>query len=132
MTALYNEICERFPEVRSQIYDGDEELPYMLMRHLANWLKELPAKELTPSVTNRVVAFNHWCERQPRGEQATDDLFTILVVGFYEPLFESASTRALLPKLVPPEDIAANAEYLRTWVGEENYNEARKQYRPNA
>ncbi|MEA3211686.1 MAG: hypothetical protein QOE70_4743 [Chthoniobacter sp.] len=131
MTALYNEIRERFPEVSDRVFAGDEELPYMLMHHLADWLKELPAGGITSSITSRVVAFCRWCEQQPRGEQAADDLYTILVVGFYESLFKSASTRVLLPKVLPPEDIAANAEYLRTWVGKDNYNEALKQYRPN-
>ena len=128
MTALYDEIRERFPEVCSRLYRGDEALSYELMRHLAEWLKELPAKDLNSSVTKRVVAFTRWCEQQPRGTDAEDDLLTILVVGSYEKLFESASTRKLLPKLVPAEDMAANAEYLKKWVGTENYHEARKQY----
>lgn len=123
---LYVEMCDRFPEIVSRIHPGDAELPSMLMHHLAGWLKEMPA--ISPSVTKRVVEFCRWCEAQPRGEEASDDLLTNLVVSFYEPLFEFASTRALLPKLIPPEDLAANAEYLRRWVGSENYEEARKRY----
>ena len=44
---------------------------------------------------------------------------------------EAEVLKILLPKLLPPEDIAANAQYLRTWVGKENYYEAFKRCQPN-
>ena len=128
MTALYNEIRERFPEIHCRIYDGDEKLPYMLMGHLAEWLGSLPLAELTPHITKRLVSFCTWCEQQPRGEQAGDDLLTILMVGLYEKIFQFDSTRTLLPKLMSRKDLAGNAEYYRKWVGEANYKSALKKY----
>lgn len=126
---LYVEICDRFPEIAGRLYPGDAELPYMLMRHLAEWLAELPAGALSPGISKRVVEFCHWCEAQPRGATAADDLLTILVVGFYEKLFETPATRALVPKLIPSGDFSANAEYLRTWVGSRSFEETRQHYR---
>jgi hypothetical protein len=62
------------------------------------------------------------------GKDAGDDIYTILVVGFYENLFEAQSTRALLPRLMPLKDLTQNADYLRQWVGAENYEKALKEY----
>jgi hypothetical protein len=127
MKTLYTEIVRRFPEIRSKISEGDEELPYLLISFLADWLKEMGGA-ITPSITERIVAFVHWCESQPSGKDAGDDIFTILVVGFYEKLFEAKSTRALLPRFLTPQDMTANVDYFRQWVGTENYEKALKEY----
>jgi hypothetical protein len=131
MKALYTEILQRFPEVQSRISEGDEELPYLLMGYLADWLKEL-GDAVTPAITERVVAFARWCENQPRGKDAGDDLLTVFVVGFYEHLFGSASTRHLLPHLVSRADLTRNADYLRQWIGAENYERALQEYERGA
>ena len=62
--------------------DGDEESPYLLMNHLADWLKQMPANERTPALLYRVADFARWCEQQPSVIDAGDDVLTILVVGF--------------------------------------------------
>mgnify|MGYP001767606633 CR=1 FL=1 len=76
----------------------------------------------------RVVDFGKWCERQPRGESARDDILTIWVVGFLEELFDSDVTRPLIPHLVPKETLITNAEYLKTWVGPDDYQSALGEY----
>jgi len=128
MEKLYHEICVRFPEVRARIFHGDEALPYLMMGHVADWLKNLPAAAFTPELLDRVRAFTDWCEDQPRGDTADDDLLTMLMVGFYEKLFEAEHLRALLPKLLSQETLTQNAEYFRTWLGEENYAIALKHF----
>lgn len=128
MKILYTEITERFPEIRSRLSEGDEESPYSLVIYLAEWLKDL-GDNVTPAIAERVVAFTHWCKDQPEGKDASDDLHTILVVGFYEHLFDSASTRRLLPRLIPREDMIGNAEYLRCWVGADDYERALAEYK---
>jgi hypothetical protein len=40
MSALYEEITKRFPEIRSKITEGDEDHPHALMNYLAEWLKK--------------------------------------------------------------------------------------------
>jgi hypothetical protein len=124
MTTLYNELLKRFPEMRHRLSQEDEELPYLLMNHLADWLKDMTPDEVSPAILGRVAEFVRWCEDQPRAASAAEDLYTILLVGFYERLFASDSTRALVPHLIPHEDILRNADYLKQWVGPENYERA--------
>jgi hypothetical protein len=131
MVNLHNEMVRRFPEVRDRVRDYAD-LPYVLMSCLAEWLAEQPLRQITPELVGRVVTFARWCEEQPRGDTATDDLYTILVVGFFEHLFQADTTRALLPKVMPRDLVVNNADYLKTWVGEENYSKALTQYAPNA
>lgn len=133
MRRLHEEITVRFPEVRSAIFRGDEELPYVLIGHVAHWLTDLPKEAATPEVISRVQAFAKWCEEQPSGETAADDIYTIFIVGFYEKLFESDSGRAYLPKLASQKDLTRNAAYLKKWVGEANYGKAETalQKKPN-
>jgi hypothetical protein len=131
MKSLYIEIVQRFPEIRSRIFEGDEELPYMLMRHLADWLRD-QGEAITPAIVERVVAFARWCESQPSGSGAGDDTLTILVVGFYESLFKLPSTRRLLPRLISRDDRMRNADYLRQWIDDDDYRKALKEYGRNA
>ena len=125
MKAFYEEVIRRFPEV---IQDENEDFPYSVMGSLVDWLGSLGPSELTPEVVRRVVEFTKWCEEQPRGETAADDLYTVLVVGFYEGLFRTEETRSLIPRLIPKDDFISNAEYLKTWVGAENYQLALEKY----
>jgi hypothetical protein len=128
MRILYDEVLRRFPEIRNRLSEGDQELPYLLVGYLADWLKETPSDEITPALVKRVVEFTRWCEGQPSGRDAGDDIPTIMVVGFYEKLFEHESTRLLIPHLMPREHVTRNADYLRQWVGDENYEKALRQY----
>jgi len=127
MKQLYAEILQRFPELQSRVSEGDDELPYLVMGYLADWLKEL-GDAVTPEIIERVVAFARWCESHSRGKDAGDDVLTIFVVGFYEHLFDSACTRRILPRLIPREDLKRNADYLRQWIGVENYDMALQEY----
>ncbi len=128
MKALHDEIFRRFPELVSRIHPGDEDLPYSLMIYLADWLKDLAPEAFTADLVQRLVAFTQWCLSQPEGKTASDDLHTILVVGFYEHLFDAESTRALLPHFISREEMLQNAEYLRSWVGVEDYEKALREY----
>jgi hypothetical protein len=130
MKMLYDEITRRFPELRDKFWDGDDELPYVVMGRLADWLKKLPEGAISPEIVSRLVSFAEWCEEQPEGKDAGDDLPTILTVGFYEKLFDSETTRALVPRFIAREQFVAGADYLRSWVGAENYEKAGKYYKP--
>jgi hypothetical protein len=83
MKHLYDEVYRRFPEVHSCLHEGDQELPYVVMGFVADWIEERSSSGLTPELIQRVVEFAKWCEEQPRGETAEDDLLTVLVVAFY-------------------------------------------------
>ena len=123
MEQLYVELADRFPEIRDRIED-DAELPYLLMDHLAEWLGERSRQEFTQELIDRVVAFARWCEEQPRGDNASSDLATIIVVGLYEKLFQYDNTRFLLPRLISKQQMREGADYMKAHVGEENYSKA--------
>ena len=108
--------------------EEDEMWPYMVMGFVVEWLRSLSPEQITPEIVSRLREFRDWCEEQPRGETAGDDLYTVLVVGFYEELFRDEVTRRLIPRLIPKDDLIQNAEYLKTWVGDENYQLALEQY----
>jgi len=128
MKMLYDEVIRRFPEVQSHLSDGDIDLPYVVMASVVDWVNDLGTSKLTPEVVQRVVEFTKWCETQPRGESAADDVYTILVVAFYEKLFRSDVTRTLLPHILPRDELIKNAEYLKTWVSDEEFQLALEKY----
>jgi hypothetical protein len=132
MKTLYDEVAQRFPEIGDRFRESDKELPYLIIGYLADWLKRLPNEAITPQLVGRLVSFARWCEKQPRGKDAGDDLYTVLTVGFYEPLFDKDETRALVPRFISREQFVAGADYLRAWVGAENYEKAGKYYDPPA
>jgi hypothetical protein len=134
MKLLYDEVLRRFPEARTKFNfsEGDVELPYNVMHDLVDWLQRLPPGAFTPELIDRLVSFTRWCEQQPRGKDAGDDLLTILTVGFYENLFDSDTTRALLPRFISRDQFMASADYFRQWVGAEDYEKAGKFYEPAA
>lgn len=101
MRTLYDEISCQFPEINDRFSEGDEELPCIVMGHLADWLKKLPEGAIMTQLVDRLVSFARWCEEQPRGKDAGDDLVAILTVGFYEELFEPDITRTLVPHFIP-------------------------------
>ncbi|WP_152032727.1 hypothetical protein [Ereboglobus luteus] len=125
---LYDEILRRFPEIHHYVTDGDEELPYSMVGYIARWLKDLGPKAISPNIIKRLQDFTHWCESLPFGQTAEDDIDTILMVALYEELFDMNHTRALLPKLMHKEEFVLNADYLKNWVGEDNYNAALKYF----
>jgi hypothetical protein len=130
MLMLYEEILRRFPEISDRVREGDAELPYVVMGHIIDWLKEIPSGAIPSDVVVRLVSFADWCHEQPRGKNASDDLPTIWTVSFLEKLFDSERTRALVPRFASREQFVTGADYLRTWVGEENYKNAGKCFNP--
>ena len=129
MRRLYEEIVQRFPEVNRWIVEGDDESPYLMMSLVARWIKDTASREEDLLVaTARLKAFVQWCEEEPRGDTAGDDVLTIVVVSLYEKLFDQESTRKLVPNIMTKVDFVRNAEYLKTWVGAENYDATSKYF----
>jgi hypothetical protein len=126
MQRLEAEMLQRFPELAPQIA-YHEDLPYVVMRDLADWLATVPPDQIVPAL-DRVRGFVSWCEEQPRSEDASDDIFTILVIGFFEKLLESETLRRFVPTFLTREDLERDPAYWQTWVGEENYAKALEQF----
>src|SRR5690349_10020239 len=121
MQQLTDEILRRFPEVASRVYPGDEELPYLMVGHVVDWLRSVARPRLEPGVIERVVDFDRWCMAQPPGQTAADDLLTIIVVALHEKLFKYDELLPLVPHVMTREQLVANRDYLVGWVGAERY-----------
>ncbi len=124
MSKLSEGIFHHFPEIR-ETSEGEEDLDYVLTANIIFWLETV---EITNEIIKRVSSFNSWCLSQPRSK-GSDDIYTVLVVGFYEGLIESEKTRELATKIIPKENMVKNKEYFINWLGEEMYNNTIEQYK---
>ena len=121
MKALFDEVLQRFPELAAQVNEGDEDLPYVVVGYIAEWLLSV---ELDSATIQRVVDFDRWCMQQPRGQTAADDIMTIEVVGLQEELFRHDKLLPVVTKLISREVLRANKEYFSQWVGADRYQAA--------
>ncbi|MEZ0297150.1 MAG: hypothetical protein ACAI35_11905 [Candidatus Methylacidiphilales bacterium] len=121
MKALYDEVISRFPEADAYLSEDNRELPYLVMGAIPCWLATLKPAGIDKPLIKRLQDFRTWCLAQPRTEEAGTDVLTIYTVSFFEDLFEHETTRLFIPYLVEKEDLIQGADYLKTWVGEDNY-----------
>jgi hypothetical protein len=121
MKVLFDEVLRRFPEVAAEVFEGDEDEPYLVVGYIAKWLLSV---DLDSATIQRVVDFDRWCMQQPRGQTADDDILTIEAVGFQEELFRYDKLLPLVTKLISREELQANREYFSQWVGEDRYQAA--------
>jgi hypothetical protein len=121
--SLTKELAARFPEISADLAE-DAELPYLQMHSIVHWLVALPPDQLTGApLIGRLKDFADWCEMQPAGATASDDIYTIFVVGFLEKLFSREETRRVIPHFVSQKRYVESASYLRQWVGDSEYYE---------
>ena len=127
---LVSEILARFPEIIPEYEEHaeDEQPACVLMGDVVDWLNLMGERGFDPAVVQRVVEFAQWCESQPRGETADDDIYTVLVVAFYEALFFYDRTKALIPHLMSKSELQAGEGYWVTWVGREDYEKALERF----
>ncbi len=126
--ALASEIKNRFPEISSSIHEGDEDLPYVMMGYIAEWLSEQYPHHKDPSIAQRLSLFCQWCESQPQGKTAADDILTILCVALYEKLIESSTTRILVHHLIPRHLFTKNVGYFTSHCGSDAVAATLKEY----
>lgn len=96
----------------------------MVVGEVVDWLASVAKPALAPDVVQRVLDFHRWCQDQPRGESAFDDILTIEMVAFFENLFDHDALLPLVVKLASREDLVHNEKYLTTWVGADRYQAA--------
>ncbi len=128
MKTLYDEVVRRFPEVMSRISEKNEDLPYVVVGEVVFWLRSLTPADVNPALIERVVTFRNWCETQPRGQDAGDDIMTIYMVSFFEKLFRHETTRLLIPHLVEKSELLKNQDYLKNWVEEKDLRDVLSKY----
>jgi AcrR family transcriptional regulator len=104
-STLRNEIEARFPEVRDKLNEDD--CDWTLMDRLVEWLRDFNA--ISADIVERLRRFKRWCEEQPRTER--EDIWTSFIRGFWDNLFESNSTRVLIPQLMSRGEVT-NEEIL--------------------
>ena len=128
MKDVYNEVLKRFPEIKPNIDEGDEESPYLYFSYIAWWVESLSRSEVTSKVIDRIGSFGEWCCKQPEGKDASDDLGTILMTGLYESLANSASGRKVLANIFPLDYLRSGEEYFKQWMGEMEYEQLLAEY----
>ena len=99
-------------------------MPYLMVRHVVEWLLTVAKPTLDPGVAQRIVDFDRWCMSQAEGETAEDDIPTVAVVALREKLFRYDELLPLVPRLMSHEELLANRDYLVGWVGAERYDAA--------
>ena len=124
MRRLYKEVLRRFPEVKALVHRGDEELPYVVVGYVVDWLRTVAKPALDASVIQRVVDFDNWCIERPPGRTAADDIMTIEIVALREKLFRYDELLLLIPHLMPRDELLMNRDYLVAWVGKDRYEAA--------
>jgi hypothetical protein len=125
---LIDQLLTSFPEIAPRLDEGDAEKPYLAMGYLVEWLDEIGKDGFSPAIIQRFAEFARWCELQPRGETASDDIWTIYVVAVFENLFLHEHTPHLIPHVTSKADLEANEECLVSWVGKEKYERALRQF----
>jgi hypothetical protein len=129
MYQLYPEICQRFPEVRSEAFDDCHDLPYVLFGYIVTWLSKKDRSEISPDIIKRVSDFITWCNEQPRGTTADDDLYTAFHVAFLEKLFRHDTTRIFIPLIISKDQLNETKDYFLSWVDLEEFEAALKEYK---
>ena len=120
---VYEEMLVRFPEIAGPL-EENADLPYLQMHELGNWLEQFAQDGIPAAVIKRVTDLWQWAQQQPSGQDASDDIPTIVAVGLIEKLFRSSATRVLLPHLLTEEALIRGASYFKQWVGEDDYHKA--------
>jgi hypothetical protein len=130
MKKLFNELRMRFAEfIEAAVFPETlEEFPSIAMSDLVDWLDSKGRDGFDSALIQRVVDLANWCESQPRGENAADDIYTVLVVSFYESLFCREHARRLLPWLMSKSRLEDDRSYFIAWVGEECYDKALREF----
>ena len=99
-----NQALKTFPELASRFEHA--ETAYQLWFELLDAFKE--AYECNPrneSLIRKIYRYSDWCETQPRGQTADDDLLTCVCVCFYEKIPTFPPSRADMPRWWRPTDL---------------------------
>ncbi len=124
---LTDEILKRFPELRDNILFDQDEWDYLggysSMGELVDWVIEESKKGVTKQLINRIKDFTNWCDNQPRGASASDDILTIHQVAFFEDLCQDKNTHVLIRELADKDLFIAGKAYYIDRIGQDNYEQ---------
>ncbi|MEM1211333.1 MAG: hypothetical protein AAGI68_03450 [Planctomycetota bacterium] len=89
---LETEVKKHFPDFPGSMVGYEEGLDYSVFSDLGWHVYKQMKAGADGDFIIRFLQFVKWCEEQPRGETAEDDLYTAFVVSFLEHLFDHDET----------------------------------------
>ena len=113
-------ILYHFAELSSELSDYYRESAYLVANELARWYNDQVNRDWI-SAQMRIRSFYAMACALPGGSDATDDIMTILQVGFFEKLWRHSNAQKTVPTLVNKKALIDSREYYIQWIGREDY-----------
>ena len=111
---------EMLPEMADAISRSDS--PYSLWADINNAFDgAYDCEPQDESFIRRTYEFYLWCAQAPRGETATDDLLTCVVVCFLEHIPEHPKARADMPRWFSYQDFIGMERTFRYHLSEQDF-----------
>ncbi|MGN6367763.1 MAG: hypothetical protein ACTHN5_05840 [Phycisphaerae bacterium] len=113
-------------ELSEAITEADT--PYLLwleLRLAFEYAYEAPRNE---SLIKRIYEYARWCETQPRGKTAEDDLLTATAVCFIEHIPEHPQARMDMPRWFTLDQIVGMESLFRYRISAEDFSELKQMF----
>ena len=121
------EATTRFPEFDETARDAWE-TPYLCWFDLLTALRNAYHAPRNEDLIRRIYQFAKWCNEQPRGKTAADDLPTCVAVCFYEHLPEDTNTLADMPRWFKWSEVVLMKDIFTYHTGEEGFRNIEKSF----
>ena len=105
-----------FPDQEKWARSADT--PYLFLIELRLLFEKAYVHPRDESFIKRVYDYADWCDHQPRGKTAEDDLLSAAAVCFYEHLPENQAVRADMPRWFTRQEILNMKSLLRYRISE--------------
>ena len=115
------EATKRFPDLVEWFADADT--PYLLWFELFDAFQQAYKNPRNQDLIRRIYAFAAWCESQPPGSTAADDLRTCVTVCFTEHIPTIPEALDDMPRWFTREEVERMKEVFIYQVGESGYTE---------
>ncbi len=114
---------EMLPELMDEI--SDAVTPMQLWIEIGFAFDNAYNEPRNEDLIRRIYSFASWCVKQPQivDAQAQDDLFTCVVVCFYEDIPANKAARADMPRWFTKEEVQQNKEVFSYSISEGDYQE---------
>lgn len=140
------EAVARFPELVEALTRFEEpdgpliefvrqklDTPYMLWNELQSlWAEAWRGDPPNTNLIDRVHNYAHWCEAQPQGQTADDDLNTAVVVSFYEHIAQVPAAMRDMPNRFTWSQIEKSREVFCYFVGDEGFKKMKTIFEDHA
>lgn len=114
------------PEHATVLAEADT--PYSLWIELWFLFEAAYREPRDVSLIERIYKYADWCELQPRGETADDDLLTCVSVCFYEHIPTCEAAREDLPNWFSKEDFINMRSVFRYFFNEDEFKKIEEEF----